>query len=168
MHLVDNDNDNDNDTLREVPHQSNEGLALQARVSGPWPHEKESVVRRCISLRATNAHTRCCAAKSFLATDKNYSATLDGQGLSLEIFSTASFGLSQCRRMSLSTRILPIVVSRCPVAGRSLIALLEILLQLLGMELEVDKNKTGLDTPSPTSIYDQKCPPKSNNTSDHS
>ena len=28
-------NDNDNDTLREVPHQSNEGLALQARVSGP-------------------------------------------------------------------------------------------------------------------------------------
>ena len=33
-----NDNDNDNDdTLREVPHLSNEGLALQA-------HEKESVV----------------------------------------------------------------------------------------------------------------------------
>ena len=31
----DNDNDNDSDTLREVPHQSNEGLALQARVSGP-------------------------------------------------------------------------------------------------------------------------------------
>ena len=31
----DNDNDNDNDTLREVPHPSNEGLALQARVSGP-------------------------------------------------------------------------------------------------------------------------------------
>ena len=28
----DNDNDNDNDTLREVPHPSNEGLALQARV----------------------------------------------------------------------------------------------------------------------------------------
>ena len=25
-------NDNDNDTLREVPHPSNEGLALQARV----------------------------------------------------------------------------------------------------------------------------------------
>ena len=25
-------NDNDNDTLREVPHLSNEGLALQARV----------------------------------------------------------------------------------------------------------------------------------------
>ena len=41
----DNDNDNDNDTLREVPHPSNEGLALQARVSGPWPHKKkESVV----------------------------------------------------------------------------------------------------------------------------
>ena len=38
------DNDNDNDTLREVPHQSNEGLALQARVSGPWPHKKESVL----------------------------------------------------------------------------------------------------------------------------
>ena len=34
------DNDNDNDTLREVPHQSNEGLALQARVSGPWPSKK--------------------------------------------------------------------------------------------------------------------------------
>ena len=28
------DNDNDNDTLREVPHPSNEGLALQARVLG--------------------------------------------------------------------------------------------------------------------------------------
>ena len=38
------DNDNDNDTLREVPHQTNEGLALQARVSGPWPHKKESVL----------------------------------------------------------------------------------------------------------------------------
>ena len=36
----DNDNDNDNDTLREVPHWSDEGLALQARASGPWPHEK--------------------------------------------------------------------------------------------------------------------------------
>ena len=35
-HLTEKD-DNDNDTLREVPHQSNEGLALQARVSGPWP-----------------------------------------------------------------------------------------------------------------------------------
>ena len=32
-HLHDNENDNDNDTLREVPHPSNEGLALQARVS---------------------------------------------------------------------------------------------------------------------------------------
>ena len=30
----DNDNDNDNDTLRKVPHPSNEGLALQARVKG--------------------------------------------------------------------------------------------------------------------------------------
>ena len=29
--MADND-DNDNDTLREVPHLSNEGLALQARV----------------------------------------------------------------------------------------------------------------------------------------
>ena len=28
------DNDNDNDTLREVPHPSNEGLALQARLWG--------------------------------------------------------------------------------------------------------------------------------------
>ena len=28
----DNDNDNHNDTLTEVPHPSNEGLALQARV----------------------------------------------------------------------------------------------------------------------------------------
>ena len=28
------DNDNDNDTLRKVPHPSNEGLALQARVKG--------------------------------------------------------------------------------------------------------------------------------------
>ena len=42
----DNDNDNSNDTLREVPHQSNEGLALQARVSGPWPLKKESVLLR--------------------------------------------------------------------------------------------------------------------------
>ena len=33
------------DTLREVPHRSNEGLALQARVSGPWPHKKESVLQ---------------------------------------------------------------------------------------------------------------------------
>ena len=40
----DNDNDNDNDTLREVPHPSNEGLALQARVSGPWLLKKESVL----------------------------------------------------------------------------------------------------------------------------
>ena len=31
---VDNDNDNDNDTLKKVPHPSNEGLALQARVKG--------------------------------------------------------------------------------------------------------------------------------------
>ena len=37
-------NDNDNDTLKEVLHPSNEGLALQARVSGPWPHKKESVL----------------------------------------------------------------------------------------------------------------------------
>ena len=36
--------DNDNDTLKESPHPSNEGLALQARVSGPWPHKKESVL----------------------------------------------------------------------------------------------------------------------------
>ena len=45
-HVVqrDNDSDNDNDTLREVPHLSNDGLALQARVSGPWPHKKESVL----------------------------------------------------------------------------------------------------------------------------
>ena len=28
------DNDNDNDTLREVPHPSNKGVALQARVQG--------------------------------------------------------------------------------------------------------------------------------------
>ena len=41
---VQNDNDNDNDTLREVPHRSNEGLASQARVSGPWSHKKESVL----------------------------------------------------------------------------------------------------------------------------
>ena len=43
---LEHDNDNDNDTLREVPHQSNEGLALQARVSGPWPLKKESVLLR--------------------------------------------------------------------------------------------------------------------------
>ena len=33
------------DTLIEVPHWSDEGLALQARASGPWPHEKESVLQ---------------------------------------------------------------------------------------------------------------------------
>ena len=34
LHLDnDNDNDNDNDTLREVPHLSDEGLALQAKHS---------------------------------------------------------------------------------------------------------------------------------------
>ena len=38
------DIDIDIDTLREVPHPSNEGLALQARVSGPWPHKKESIL----------------------------------------------------------------------------------------------------------------------------
>ena len=44
-HLV-VDNDNDNDTLREVPHRSNEGLALQARVSGPWPPQKKNLSYR--------------------------------------------------------------------------------------------------------------------------
>ena len=43
---------NDNDTLREVPHRSNEGLALQARVSGPWPHKKESVLQVKLALLA--------------------------------------------------------------------------------------------------------------------
>ena len=42
----------DNDTLREVPHWSDEGLALQARVSGPWPHEKESVLQVKLALLA--------------------------------------------------------------------------------------------------------------------
>ena len=42
--FTDDGNDNDNDTLRKVPHQSNEGLALQARVQGSYTHEKESVV----------------------------------------------------------------------------------------------------------------------------
>ena len=45
-------NDNDNDTLREVPHWSDEGLALQARASGPWPHEKESVLQVKLALLA--------------------------------------------------------------------------------------------------------------------
>ena len=43
---------NDNDTLREVPHWSDEGLALQARASGPWPHEKESVLQVKLALLA--------------------------------------------------------------------------------------------------------------------
>ena len=38
--LVGSSNDNDNDTLREVPHQSNESLALQARVSDHGPSKK--------------------------------------------------------------------------------------------------------------------------------
>ena len=46
------DNDNDNDTLGEVPHWSDEGLALQARASGPWPHEKESVLQVKLALLA--------------------------------------------------------------------------------------------------------------------
>ena len=46
------DNDNDNDTLIEVPHWSDEGLALQARASGPWPHEKESVLQVKLALLA--------------------------------------------------------------------------------------------------------------------
>ena len=41
-----------NDTLREVPHWSDEGLALQARVSGPWPHKKESVLQVKLALLA--------------------------------------------------------------------------------------------------------------------
>ena len=49
---TDNDNDNDNDTLIEVPHWSDEGLALQARASGPWPHEKESVLQLKLALLA--------------------------------------------------------------------------------------------------------------------
>ena len=52
-------NDNDNDTLREVPHRSNEGLALQARVSGPWPHKKESVLQVKLALWQ-GAGTNCC------------------------------------------------------------------------------------------------------------
>ena len=54
-----NDNDNDNDTLREVPHRSNEGLALQARVSGPWHHKKESVLQVKLTLWQ-GASTNCC------------------------------------------------------------------------------------------------------------
>ena len=59
-------NDNDNDTLKEVPHPSNEGLALQARVSGPWPHKKESVFtgRTCSLARCANTNcewTECNA-----------------------------------------------------------------------------------------------------------
>ena len=53
------DNDNDNDTLREVPHRSNEGLALQARVSGPWPRKKESVLQVKLALWQ-GAGTNCC------------------------------------------------------------------------------------------------------------
>ena len=49
----------DNDTLREVPHRSNEGLALQARVSGPWPHKKESVLQVKLALWQ-GAGTNCC------------------------------------------------------------------------------------------------------------
>ena len=49
----------DNDTLRDVPHRSNEGLALQARVSGPWPHKKESVLQVKLALWQ-GAITNCC------------------------------------------------------------------------------------------------------------
>ena len=50
--ITSHDNDNDNDTLIEVPHWSDEGLALQARASGPWPHEKESVLQVKLALLA--------------------------------------------------------------------------------------------------------------------
>ena len=56
----DNDNDNDNDTLREVPHQSNEGLALQARVSGPWPLLKRICLTGEACSLARCANTNCC------------------------------------------------------------------------------------------------------------
>ena len=54
------DNDNDNDTLREVPHRSNEGLALQARVSGPWPHKKRICLTGEACSLARCASTNCC------------------------------------------------------------------------------------------------------------
>ena len=38
------DNDNDNDILREVPHPSNEGLALQGKSVGAMASQKESVL----------------------------------------------------------------------------------------------------------------------------
>ena len=41
---LDNDNDNDNDTLREVPHLSHEGLALQARVQGSHDTTKKNLL----------------------------------------------------------------------------------------------------------------------------
>ena len=52
------DNDNDNDTLKEVPHPSNEGLALQARVSGPWPLKKRICFtgRTCSLARCANTN----------------------------------------------------------------------------------------------------------------
>ena len=62
VHSAEDDNDNDNDTLKEVPHPSNEGLALQARVSGPWPHKKESVLLVELArwkLASACVHRRC-------------------------------------------------------------------------------------------------------------
>ena len=50
----------DNDTLREVPHRSNEGLALQARVSGPWPPKKRICLTGEACSLARCASTNCC------------------------------------------------------------------------------------------------------------
>ena len=52
----DNDNDNDNDTLREVPHLSSEGLALQARVYGVMTPRK----RICCAFEACSLASCAC------------------------------------------------------------------------------------------------------------
>ena len=86
---LDNDNDNDNDTLREVPHWSDEGLASQARVSGPWPHKKESVLQVKLALLA-----RCKTEKfydsisSFLVMSEMVQAGFDPVCLEISVATT--------------------------------------------------------------------------------
>ena len=57
-HASESDNDNDNDTLREVPHPSNEGLALQARVGVMTPRKRICCADEACSL-ARYACTDC-------------------------------------------------------------------------------------------------------------
>ena len=82
-----NDNDNDNDTLREVPHRSNEGLALQARVSGPWPPQK----RICLTGEACH-HFRIARVLNHSFSDGNRQNQIQFQTVSVVLHVTTLHG----------------------------------------------------------------------------